>query len=100
MDQTTERVREPQAHPVDSQGRGLEQAEQPVRRDFHTRRRSALKNPRVRLGLIVAAVLIVLLSILAWRYFSSYESTDDAQIDGHVNSIIPRVSGHVTKPNP
>jgi membrane fusion protein (multidrug efflux system) len=33
--------------------------------------------------------------IFLWRYFASYESTDDAQIDGHVNSISPRVSGHV-----
>ena len=34
-----------------------------------------------------------------WRYFSSYESTDDAQIDGHVNSVSARVSGHVVKLN-
>jgi membrane fusion protein, multidrug efflux system len=99
MDQTTERLREPQVHPADSQGRGPEQPEPPVRRDFHARRRSALKNPRVRVGLIIAGVLIVLLGVLAWRYFSSYEATDDAQIDGHVNSISPRVSGHVIKLN-
>ena len=28
---------------------------------------------------------------------SSYESTDDAQIDGHLNPISARVTGHVTK---
>jgi membrane fusion protein (multidrug efflux system) len=32
-----------------------------------------------------------------WRYFDSYEDTDDAQIDGHLNSISARVSGHVLK---
>jgi membrane fusion protein (multidrug efflux system) len=32
-----------------------------------------------------------------WRYFTSYESTDDAQVDGHLNSISPRVAGHVVK---
>jgi len=32
-----------------------------------------------------------------WRYFASYEDTDDAQIDGHLNSISARVSGHVLK---
>ena len=31
--------------------------------------------------------------------FASYESTDDAQIDGHVNSVSARVSGHVAKLN-
>ena len=34
-----------------------------------------------------------------WRYLASYESTDDAQIDGHVNSVSARVSGHVLKLN-
>ena len=32
-----------------------------------------------------------------WRYLGSYESTDDAQIDGHLNAISARVSGHVVK---
>jgi len=30
-----------------------------------------------------------------YRYFTSYESTDDAQIDGHISSISARISGHV-----
>jgi len=35
--------------------------------------------------------------VFLWRYLTSYESTDDAQIDGHLNPISARVSGHVTK---
>ncbi|MGA2746460.1 MAG: HlyD family secretion protein, partial [Candidatus Sulfotelmatobacter sp.] len=31
--------------------------------------------------------------------FTSYESTDDAQVDGHVNCISARISGHVIKLN-
>jgi membrane fusion protein (multidrug efflux system) len=30
---------------------------------------------------------------------SSYENTDDAQVDGHLNSISARISGHVIKLN-
>jgi membrane fusion protein (multidrug efflux system) len=30
-----------------------------------------------------------------WRHLSTYESTDDAQIDGHINAISSRISGHV-----
>src|SRR5579864_4792081 len=47
-------------------------------------------------------VLVVLLAALAvggyflWRYLSSYESTDDAQVDGHVNAISARISGHLS----
>jgi membrane fusion protein (multidrug efflux system) len=30
-----------------------------------------------------------------WRHLNAYESTDDAQIDGHINAISARVSGQV-----
>jgi membrane fusion protein (multidrug efflux system) len=69
----------------------------PARPTFRERRRSALANPRLKLFLIIAAVVILIGGIFLWRYFSSYESTDDAQIDGHINSISARVSGHVIK---
>ena len=61
--------------------------------------RAALQNPRARLGLLIAGVVFLVGALLLWRYFSSYESTDDAQIDGHVNSISARISGHVAKLN-
>jgi membrane fusion protein (multidrug efflux system) len=42
---------------------------------------------------------VIVGGIFAWRYFTSYESTDDAQIDGHINSVSARISGHVIKLN-
>lgn len=33
--------------------------------------------------------------IFLWNYFQSFESTDDAQVDGHVNLISSRVGGTV-----
>jgi membrane fusion protein (multidrug efflux system) len=47
--------------------------------------------------LIVGIVVLVVVGFFLWRYFASYEETDDAQIDGHLNSISARVSGHVLK---
>jgi membrane fusion protein (multidrug efflux system) len=44
---------------------------------------------------VVAAALLVAAGASTWRYFSVRESTDDAQIDGHVNPIAPRVGGTV-----
>ena len=76
-----------------------EPASDEQRGGFRERRQSALKNPRVRLGLILAAVVIVAGVVLLWLYFRSYESTDDAQIDGHLNPISARVSGHVLRLN-
>jgi membrane fusion protein, multidrug efflux system len=34
-------------------------------------------------------------SFYAWNYFSAYESTDDAEVDGHINAISSRIDGYV-----
>jgi membrane fusion protein, multidrug efflux system len=52
---------------------------------------------RLRIFLILAAIVLLVVGIFMWRYLTSYENTDDAQIDGHLNSISARVSGHVEK---
>lgn len=54
-------------------------------------------NPRFRVFLIVGIIVVLVAGFFLWRYFASYEDTDDAQIDGHLNSISARVSGHVLK---
>jgi membrane fusion protein, multidrug efflux system len=45
----------------------------------------------------VGIIVLLVTGFFLWRYFDSYEDTDDAQIDGHLNSISARVSGHVLK---
>lgn len=67
-------------------------------RDYR-RKPSRLDNPKLRLVLIVAVVVLAIIGVLLWLYFGTYETTDDAQIDGHVNSISARISGHVLKLN-
>jgi membrane fusion protein (multidrug efflux system) len=47
--------------------------------------------------MIVGGIVLLVVGFLLWRYLGSYESTDDAQIDGHLNAISARVSGHVAK---
>jgi membrane fusion protein (multidrug efflux system) len=44
-------------------------------------------------------VVLVIGGIFLWRYLNTYESTDDAQVDGHLDQISARVSGYVTKIN-
>ena len=56
-------------------------------------------DPRFRMFLIAGLIVLAIVGFFLWRYLGSYESTDDAQIDGHVNSISARVSGHVIKLN-
>jgi membrane fusion protein, multidrug efflux system len=55
------------------------------------------RNPRFRMFLIVGVVVLLVAGFFLWRYFNSYESTDDAQIDGHLNPVSARITGHVEK---
>ena len=63
------------------------------------RRQGLLANPRARVFLIIAAIVVIVGGIFAWRYFSSYESTDDAEVDGHLMPLSARISGYVLKVN-
>ena len=57
------------------------------------------RNPATR-WLIIGAVLVLLIGgFFAWRYFASYESTDDAQVDGHLMPLSTRISGYIQKVN-
>ncbi len=46
-----------------------------------------------------AALVLIVATVALWRYFGSYESTDDAQVDVHLYPVSARVSGYVTKVN-
>src|SRR5262250_299042 len=50
--------------------------------------------------LIIPMVLILIVGgYAAWRYFSKWESTDDAQVDGHIHPVNARVGGTITAVN-
>lgn len=48
------------------------------------------------IGVVAVAIVIAL---LFWWHSTFYESTDDAQINGHIIQISSRISGHVIKVN-
>ncbi|HET7209029.1 MAG TPA: HlyD family secretion protein [Terriglobales bacterium] len=99
MEPTTETVRTPAENRMGENRMGGAEATEERPPSFRERRRSAMGNPRIKLFLIIVAVVVVVGAIFAWRYFTSYESTDDAQIDGHINTISSRVPGHVVRLN-
>jgi len=45
--------------------------------------------------LAIALVAVAAGSFYAWKYFNTYESTDDAEVDGNINPISARINGYV-----
>jgi membrane fusion protein, multidrug efflux system len=79
----------PQNHKVEepSSGTGVESGRT---------RRGRLK-PRTKILLGVLGLVVVVVGILLYRYFTTYESTDDAQVDGYIYPVSSRISGYVTR---
>ena len=62
---------------------------------------AVLRRVRMRRSLRILVPVVVLLILAGagyelWKYFSTYESTDDAQVDGHVDAISARINGHLS----
>jgi membrane fusion protein (multidrug efflux system) len=60
------------------------------------------RRPRRRslLRILVPVVILAALGVggyMLWQYLSTYESTDDAEVDGHVDAISARITGHVNE---
>ena len=49
--------------------------------------------------ILIVVLLAVVGGVFLWRYFSSYESTDDAQVDIHLYPVSARISGYVVRVN-
>jgi len=56
-----------------------------------------LTNPHVRRGLLLAGIALVLAVVGLFWYFHNRESTDDAQVDGHITPIASKIYGRVAK---
>jgi len=98
MEQTTQspsaQVEKAQVETPENDTRPLPATEE----DFRSKR-SRTQSSGFRIGVVVAIVILLIAGFFAYRYFTSYESTDDAEVDGHINSISARITGHVTKLN-
>ena len=63
------------------------------------RRKLLPTSPGARLFFVIVLIGVVVGAIFAWRYLSSYESTDDAEVDGHLMPLSARISGYISKVN-
>ena len=66
----------------------------------HTKHRPSsglLANPHVRaVAIVIGAVLLVITCAGLYYYYRDLESTDDAQVDGDIDPIAPKVYGSVS----
>ncbi len=65
--------------------------------------RDAISAPRRRAipgwAIIAALVVLAVVGYFVWNYYSTWESTDDAQVDVHINAVSARISGYISKVN-
>src|SRR5580704_14651014 len=59
--------------------------------------RKGLANPKVRRLLIVGGVVLVAVLAGLFLYYHNRESTDDAQVDGHITPVASKVYGRVAQ---
>src|ERR1700689_3441734 len=55
--------------------------------------------PHARIIAIVVALVLLVGGFFAYEYFQTYESTADAQVDGHLMPLSARISGYVINVN-
>jgi len=84
----------PKSDPAETRAQPLPATE----RDFRAQP-SRASSPGFRIAIIIAVVVLLVVGFFVYRYVTSYESTDDAQVDGHINSVSARITGHVIKLN-
>lgn len=53
------------------------------------------EHPIATLLIGVGVLVLLIAGFFVWRYLESYESTDDAEIDGHTSPISSRIQGRV-----
>lgn len=56
-----------------------------------------LTNPNLRRGLLLGGVLVLTLAVGLFLYYHNRETTDDAQVDGHITPIASKIYGRVAK---
>jgi membrane fusion protein, multidrug efflux system len=60
------------------------------------RRRVTAAGTRLKLLIPVALVLVAVVAV-AWWYYGGRESTDDAQVDGHITQVAASVGGRIIR---
>ena len=72
-------------------------AQEPELRGAPTPKRARLANPRVRVTLVAATIGLAVIILVVYLHYRDRVSTDDAQVDGHLVPMAPRIPGTVAE---
>jgi membrane fusion protein (multidrug efflux system) len=56
-----------------------------------------LKSPKVQRLLLAGAIVVLIVAVGLFFYYRNRETTDDAQVDGHITPIAAKISGRVAE---
>jgi membrane fusion protein, multidrug efflux system len=56
-----------------------------------------LLSPKLRRGLIVGGIVVAIIAVALFLYLHNRESTDDAQVDGHITPVASKIYGRISK---
>lgn len=51
----------------------------------------------VKKRFLIPTIIVLVLCLLGWLYFSTFETTDDAFVEGHIIRVSPKVTGIIEK---
>ena len=57
----------------------------------------SLLSPKVKRGLLLGGIAFLALAIALFLYFHNRETTDDAQVDGHITPVASKIYGRISK---
>jgi hypothetical protein len=66
----------------------------PLHSESKPGKESRIHRKRILVIILAVVALVIAGAYFAWNAFQ-YEDTDDAQVDGHVMPLSPRVNGHI-----
>ncbi len=90
-------VRGPQARPVQASPNERPSEERRTQERRKTPAGYFRTHPNAKWVVLVVLLVLIAAGIFVWHYYSLRESTDDAQVDGHIDPISARVSGTVLR---
>jgi membrane fusion protein (multidrug efflux system) len=92
-----EKKSEHSQEPGEGKGEAAEDEEKPKPPLKERAQIFAREHPKGILFGVIALAVLVIAAIFLIIYLDSYESTDDAEVDGHLNAVSSRITGTVAK---